>query len=115
MKGHAAFAVPLHASDFGAAEPSRAVDPYAACAKPHGGLDCALHRSPECNSALELLRNRLGYELGIEFRLPDLDDIDDHIGFGELGDFLAQLLDIRALFADHHAGPRRLHGHAALL
>src|SRR5262249_36531251 len=34
---------------------------------------------------------------------------------GELGDLLAQLLDIGALLADHHARPRRLHGDTALL
>src|ERR1700676_3414193 len=115
MQRHAAFAVPLHAGDLGAAEATRAVDADAAGAQPHGRLHRALHGAPKGDTALELLRDRFSHQLRVELRLPDLDDVDHDIGIGELGDLLAQLLDVGALLADHHARPRRLDGHAALL
>src|SRR5215467_8968367 len=115
MQRHAALAIPLHARDLRPAEPARAVDADAAGAEPHRRLHGALHGAAESYPALELLRDRFGDQLGIELGLPYLDDVDDDVGLRELGDLLAQLLDIGALLADHHARPRRLHGHAALL
>src|SRR5258708_3737338 len=115
MQRYTAFAVPLHAGDLGAAQPPRAVDTDAAGAQPHGRLHRTLHGAAKGDATLELLRNRFGDQLRVELRLPDLDDVDDDVGIGELGDLLAQLLDVGALLADHHAGPRRLNGHAAFL
>ena len=43
VQRHAAFAVPLHASDFSAAQTTRNVDPDALGAEAHGRLDRALH------------------------------------------------------------------------
>ena len=40
----------------------------------------------------------------VELRLADFDDVDDDIAVGELGNRLAQLLDVGALLADHNAG-----------
>src|SRR5664279_6294804 len=115
MQRHAAFAVPLHARDFSAAETPRAVDADAFGAQPHGRLHGALHGAAERDAALELLRDRLGDQLRVELRLADFDDVDDHVAVGELGDRLAQLLDVGALLADHHARTRRVDGDAALL
>src|SRR3954468_24006847 len=115
VQRHAAFAIPLHARDFGAAEPAGAVDADAFGAETHRRLHRALHRAAECNAALELLRDRFGDQLRIELRLADFDDVDDDVAVGQLGDGLAQLLDIGALLADDDAGARRLDGHAALL
>src|SRR6185436_4215410 len=47
--------------------------------------------------------------------LSDLDDVDDDVAVGQLGDGLAQLLDVGALLADHDAGTRRMDCHPALL
>ena len=44
-----------------------------------------------------------------------LDDVEMHLRGGELGELAAQLLDVGALLADQHAGPRRVHRDAALL
>src|ERR1700722_10207030 len=115
MQRHAAFAVPLHAGDLGAAEPTRAVDADAAGTQPHRRLHRTLHGAAKGDAALELLGDRFGDQLRVELGLADLDDINDDVGLGELGDLLAQLLDVGALLADHHAGPRRLNGDAALL
>ena len=115
MQRHATLAIPLHACDLGAAETARAVDADAARAEPHRRLHGAFHGPAEGHAAFQLLRDRFGDELGIELRFANLDDVDHHVGFRELGDLFAKLLDVRALFADDHARPRRLHGHAALL
>src|SRR6185437_11199547 len=53
VQRHAAFAIPLHARDLGAAEAARAVDANAERAQPHGGLHRALHRAAEGDAALE--------------------------------------------------------------
>jgi hypothetical protein len=100
VQRHAAFAIPLHAGDLGPAETARAVDADAAGAEPHRRLDGALHRAAKGHAALELLRDRFGDQLGIELRLPDLDDVDHDVGLRELGHLLAQLLDVGALLAD---------------
>src|SRR5262249_24094876 len=115
MQRHAALAIPLHARDLGAAEPARAVDADAAGAEPHRRLHRPLHGAAKGDAPLELLGDRFGDQLGIELGLSDFDDVDHHVGLGELGDLLAQLLDVGALLADDDAGPCRLHGDPALL
>src|SRR5947207_5818458 len=100
-------AVPSLARDLCAAKCPRAVDADAAGAEPHRRLHRSLHGAAEGDTALELLRDRFGDELGVEFRFPDLDDVDDHIGGRERSDLLAQLFDVSALLANDHAWPRR--------
>src|SRR4051812_2216267 len=115
VQRHAAFAIPFHAGDFGAAETARAVDADTLGAKPHRRLHRALHGAAERHAALELLRDRFGDQGGVELGLADLDDVDDDVGSGNVGDLLAQLVDICALLADHDARARRMDGHPALL
>src|SRR5262249_1273919 len=115
VQRHPALAIPFHARDLGPAETPRAINADAAGAEPHRRLHRPLHGAAEGDTALELLRDRFGDQLGIELGLPDLDDVDHHIGLGELGDLAAQLLDVGALLADDDPRPRRLHRDAALL
>src|SRR5713101_4373332 len=115
MQRHAALAIPFHPRDFGAAETARAVDTNALGAKTHRRLHRALHGAAERDTALELLRDRFGDQRGVELGLADLDDVDDDVGGGDVGNALAQLVDIGALLADHDAGTRRVDRHAALL
>src|SRR5580692_9713145 len=115
MQRHASFAVPFHAGDFGAAETARAVDTNALGAETHRRLHRALHGAAERDAALELLGDRFGDQRGVELRLADFDDVDDDVGGGDVGDALAQLVDVGALLADHDAGARRVDRHAALL
>src|ERR1700731_3188992 len=83
VQRHAAFPIPLHPCNLGAAEPARAVDADAAGAEPHRRLHGALHRAAERDAALELLRDRFGDQLRVEFRLTDFDDVDHHVAVGE--------------------------------
>src|SRR3954462_492020 len=115
VQRHAAFAIPFHARDFGAAETARAVDTNAFGAETHRRLHCPLHGAAERDAALKLLRDRFGDQGGVEFRLADFDDVDDHVGGGDVGDLLTKLVDVGAFLADHDAGTRRMDRHPALL
>src|SRR6202035_2461957 len=115
VQGHAAFAIPLHARDFGAAETARAVDTNALGAEAHRRLHRALHGAAERNAALELLRDRFGDQGGVELGLADFDDLDDDVERGDVGDLFAQLVDVGALLADHDARTRGMDRHPALL
>src|ERR1700724_2825631 len=103
VQRQAAFAVPFHARDFGAAETARAVDTDAFGAQTHRRLHGTLHGAAERDAALELLGDRFGTHGRIEFGLADFDDVDDDVGIRDVRDFLAQLVDVGALLADHHA------------
>src|ERR1700722_5400214 len=115
MQRHAAFAIPLHPRDFGAAETARAVDADTLGAPPQRRLHGALLRAAERHTALELLRNRFGDQRGVKLGLADLDDVDDDVGGRDIGDALAQLVDVGALFADYDTGTRRMDRYPALL
>src|SRR5215469_12241868 len=115
MQRHAALAIPLHARDLGAAETTRAVDADALGAEPHGRLHGALHGATEGDAALELLGNVLGDQRGVDLGLADLDDVQRHLALGHLGEVGAQLLDVGALLADHHARTGGVDGDAGAL
>src|SRR6266702_1593402 len=115
VQGNATFAIPFHARDFGAAETARAVDTNAFGAKTHRRLHRPLHGAAERDAALELLRDRFGDQGGVEFGLADFDDVDDDVGSRDIGNPLAQLVDVGALLADYHARTCRVDRHAALL
>src|SRR6202048_2011329 len=115
VQRHAALAIPFHARDFGAAETARAVDTNAFGTEAHRRLHRALHGAAERDAALQLLGDRFGDQGRVELRLADFDDVDDHVGGGDVGNLLAKLVDIGALLADHDAGARGMDRHAALL
>src|SRR5438477_421345 len=115
MQWHAAFAIPLGARDLDAVEPARAHDLDALRAKPHRVLHRALHRAPEHDSFLELLRDRVGNQLRIDLRFADLLDVQAHLGPHHLSQVRAQRLDVLAFLADDHAGPRAVNGDAGVL
>src|SRR6266480_4935750 len=115
VQRHPGLAIPFHPRDFGAAETARAVDANAFGAETHRRLHRALHGAAERDAALELLGDRFGDQGGVEFGLADFDDVDDDVGSRDIGNPLAQLVDVGALLADHDAGTRRMDRHAALL
>src|SRR4029077_17594315 len=115
MQGHAAFAVPFHARDLGAAQTARAVDADALGAQTHRRLHRALHGAAERDTALELLRNRFGEQRGVKLGLADFHDVDHDIGSRDVGNALAQLVDVGTLLADHDTRTGRVDRHPALL
>ena len=115
VQRHAAFAIPLHARDLGAAQTAGAVDADAERAQAHRRLHRALHGAAEGDAALQLLGDAVGDQLGVDLGLADLDDVEADLAVGHLGDVDAQLLDVGALLADDDAGTRRMDGDAGLL
>src|SRR5690606_2910568 len=103
MQRHAALAVPLRTRDLGAVQAAGHVDLDTQRTQAHRVADGALHRAAEHDAALELLRDRLGHQLRVELRLADLGDVDVRGDAHQVGHFLAQLLDVLAALADHHA------------
>src|SRR6202012_4973171 len=89
VQRHAAFAVPFHARDLGAAETARAVDTNAFGAEAHRRLHRALHGAAERDAALELLGDRFGDQRGVKFGLADFDNVDDDVGSRDVSDLLA--------------------------
>src|SRR6478735_7010533 len=115
MQRHAAFAVPFRTGDFRAVQTATDVDLDAQRAEAHRVADRALHRAAEHDPALQLLRDRLGDELRVDLGLAHFGDVDVRRNAHHLADVLAQLLDVLALLADHHARTRRVDGDARAL
>src|SRR4029079_7369283 len=106
VQRYAALAVPLGASDLDAVQAARAHDLDALRAQAHGVLHRALHRAPEHDSLLELLRNRIGDQLRVDLGLADLFDIHvDLVDAHDPAQLGLQRLDRLALLADDHARP----------
>ena len=76
VQRHPPVGVVLRPRHLGAAEPSRALDLRALGAGAHGGRQRALHRAAEADPVLQLLRDRLGDQPGVELRALDLVDVD---------------------------------------
>src|SRR6185436_10969716 len=104
VQRHTAFAVPLHAGDFRAAQAAGDVDADTLGAQAHGRLHRALHGAAEGHPALELLGDVLGHQLGVGLGLADLDDVQVNLAVRHRREVLAELLDVGALLADDHAG-----------
>src|SRR4051812_49244746 len=105
----AAFAVPLVAGHFGAAQAARAGDPDALGAELLRGLDGLLHRAAEGDAALELGGDVLGHQLRVGLGLADLDDVEEHLVLREGLQLLLDALDPGAALADDDAGTRGVH------
>src|SRR5207249_2622352 len=72
------------------------------------GGERALHRAPEADPVLELLRDRLCDELRVELGPLDLVDVDVDGLARHPVDVLAQRVDLDARLADHDPGPGRV-------
>src|SRR5450432_299689 len=108
MEWHAAFAIPLGTGDFDAVQASRTHDLDALCAEAHRVLHRALHRATEHDPLLELLRDRIGDQLRVDFGLADFLDVEPDFGAHHLAQAGAQRLDVLALLADDDAGARAM-------
>jgi hypothetical protein len=95
----------LGARDLGTAQAAGRLDAHALRPHAHGTGERFLHGAPEGHAALELERNVLGHELRVHVGTPHLVDVDEGLLARELGQLLLQLLDLRALLADHDARP----------
>ncbi len=115
MKRHAAFAVPLGTCDFDAIQATGGHDLDALCAQAHRVLHGALHGAAEHDALFKLLRDRVGDQLRIDFRLAHFFDVHSDRHTQTLAEFLLERFDVFALLADHHARASREDGDAGAL
>src|SRR6185369_14352163 len=115
MQRHAAFAIPLRPRDLDSVETPGAHDLDALGAQPHRVLHRALHRAAEHDALLELLRDGVRNQLRIDFRFPNLLDVEADVATHHLSQIGPQRLDVLALLADDHARTRAVDGDARVL
>src|SRR5581483_10307758 len=106
VQRHAAFGVLLRTAHLGPAEAARALHLDAGRTRADRGGERALHRAPERHAVLQLLRDRLGDELRVEFGALDLVDVDVDVLLRHRMHLAAQRVDLDARLADHDAGAR---------
>jgi hypothetical protein len=97
------------ARDLGAAQPAPHLDLDALRARAHRALHRALHGAAERDALLQLVRDVVRHQLRVELRPLDLLDVDGDLALREVRQLVAQLVDLGALLADHHARPGRVH------
>ena len=113
MQRHTPLTIPFSTRNLGAAQTTTAINTDAERTKAHGRLHGPLHGTTETNPTLQLLRDALSSQLGIHFGFANLDDVHHNFAVRHAGDFVFQLFNIGAFFADNHAGAGRMNGDAA--
>src|SRR5206468_12067012 len=111
VQRYAAFGVRLRARHRSATEPTTAGDLHALRPGADRRRERALHRAAEADPVLELLRDRLRDELGVELGALDLVDVDVDVLVGDRVQLFAQRVDLDTGLADHDAGARRVDVH----
>ena len=94
----------LNASDLAAAETTGAAAFDALGAGAHGAAHGVLHRAAVRDTLFELLGDVLSDKLSVHVGIADLDDVELDLLADQSLDRETQLLDLRAVLADDHAG-----------
>src|SRR5207237_354499 len=115
VERNATVGVALGAGHLGAAEATGHLDLHALRARPDGGGERSLHRAPEGDAVLELLRNRLGDQLGVELRALDLENVHLDRLLGHAVELAAKRVDLGAGLPDHDSGARGVDVHLYLV
>ena len=79
----------------------------------HRHLHSALHRTPKCHAALKLHTDILGDELGVQFRVLDLGDLNVDLLAGHLAELLLDAVDLSTLAPDDYTRPSGVNGDSA--
>src|SRR5206468_8595369 len=111
----AAVGVALGARHLGAAEAPGDLDLAALRARAHRAGQRTLHRAPEGDAVLQLLRDRLRDELGVKLGTLDLEDVDLDLLARHPVEVPAQGVDLAAGLADHDARARGVDVHLHLV
>src|SRR5438309_1512211 len=110
VERHPAVAVPLAPRDLAAAQPAGTGDADAVGAEPQRGRHRLLHGPAKRDALLQLERDVLGDELGVELRMDDLLDVEVDLLAGPHLQLVLQLLHLGALATDDDARPRGIDG-----
>jgi len=90
----------LGASDFRSTQPPANHDANAFCIGAHGFLHCLLHGAAEGDALLQLFRDTAPDQVGIEFGLANLQDVETHALLGFLLKRGTQSIDLFATLAN---------------
>src|SRR5690606_7498243 len=104
------FAIPLRTRDFRTIQTTGDIHLDAQRTEAHRVADGALHGATEHDAAFQLLRDRFGDQLRVKLGLAHFGDVDVHRDAHHLADLQAQLFDVLALLANHHARPGGVDG-----
>src|SRR5262249_32520044 len=99
---------PFRAGDFRAVQPPGYSNLDAERAEALRLVDRLAHRPAERHALLQLLRDLFGLELGVQFGLLNLTDVDQDFAARAPADLLLQLVNLRAFAPDDDARPRRV-------
>src|SRR2546422_183594 len=100
--------VPLGPGDLGPRQPARAPNPDSLRSETQGGLNGLLHGATEGHAPLDLQGHGLRDQLGHDFGLVNLHDVDEDLPSRLLLDIVPKLVHLRAAPADDDAGPGRV-------
>src|SRR6202521_1385726 len=103
MQWHAPFAVPLGAGDLNTVQPPCAGDLNTLRTQSHGVSHRAFHRTAEHDAFFELLGDRIGNDLRVDFRLTNFFDVHMNWNAHQFGQCGAQGFNILTFLTDHHA------------
>ena len=108
MKRHATFTIPIGTRNLGTTQTARNLNLDTFGTQAHGILDCSLHCTTEHDATLELGSNAVSNQLGIQFRLANLFNIDVDRHAHHLREIATQLFYVFALLTDHNTRTRSL-------
>src|SRR5205814_2530076 len=115
VQRQASLEIPLRARDLVAVQAARDAHLDAFAAEAQGRIHRLTHGAAEADALLELQRDVLRHELGIELRLVHFLDVDEDLTRGPLLQFELELVDLGAFAADDDARARRLDDDAQLV
>src|SRR5687768_11514915 len=103
MQRYATFAIPLGPRDLDTVQAASAHDLDALRAQTHRVLHRAFHRTTEHDPFFELLGNRVGDQLRIDFRFADFFDVHvNGVDAQQFAQFGLEDFNVLALLADDH-------------
>jgi hypothetical protein len=108
MQGNFPLYLFLCASDFRPTQASADNNSYTLGICAHCLLHRLLHRTTERDTLLQLFRDTTPYQVGIQFWLTNLDNVQPHALLGLCLQQRAQLIDLLATLADHNTRLRRI-------
>src|SRR5690606_34806853 len=115
VKRYTTFAIPFGTCDFDTIQTASAHDLDALSTQTHGVLHGALHGTAEHDPLFKLLRDRVGDQLSIDFRLADFFDVHVNRHAHQALQVGLEHFDVLALLADHDARTSRVNRDACIL
>src|SRR5574343_146639 len=115
VQRHTTFAIPFATGNFSTVQTAGTHHLDTLGTETHGVLHRALHGTTEHDALLKLLSNRIGDQLGIDFRLADFFNRQMDGNAHDALKIRTQLFDVFAFLADDHTRTSGVNGNAGVL